>query len=173
MFDLLKKFKKVIIIIVLIIIAFFLYGKFGPKPSQTTSGLTVQTSTPGNSNSSYVDGPAREFVTQLLAIQNIRFNTSILTDSAYLSLQDFSRELIPQPTGRPNPFAPLSTADSEVGTASTDSSVFVNTSVKPAAKTTTKAASKVTPKIVTPPPVVDEVVPNVEVPVDEVAPVGQ
>lgn len=141
----LSKFKTLIIIVVLIVLAFIAYTKFMPKASTTANPnallRTTTTGTVSNTAASLNDGPGREFVNQLLAIQNIKFNTDIFNDPAYQSLQDFSRELITQPTGRPNPFAPLGQADAEVaGFGSSTGFVITNqaTTSKPATKGTTR-----------------------------------
>ena len=103
--------KKIIIIVVVVILAFVAYSIFisGGEKSNA-NGVTRQavgnTSTSQTATSG-LDGPGKEFVTQLLAIQNIKFNLQLFTDPVFQGLQDWSREILPQESGRPNPFAPL------------------------------------------------------------------
>ncbi|MEN9649810.1 MAG: hypothetical protein RL094_777 [Candidatus Parcubacteria bacterium] len=138
----LSKFKYLILIVILVVIAFLAYTKFMPASSATSSNALVRTSqtasTGGNTSAS--EGPGREFVNQLLAIQNIRFNVDIFSDPAYLSLVDFSRELIPQPAGRPNPFAPLGQNDTEVSASGSSTNGFTIS----AQGTTTASTSRTT-----------------------------
>jgi hypothetical protein len=46
----------------------------------------------------------------LLQLRAVSLSGTIFTDPAFQSLQDFGSEIIPEPVGRPNPFAPLSSA---------------------------------------------------------------
>ncbi len=107
--------KKIIIIIVVIVLAFIGYSYLiSGKNSGSSSGVTKQavgtTSTSNNSNALGLDGPGKEFVTQLLAIQNIRFNLNFFIDPVFQGLKDWSQEIAPQESGRPNPFAPVNQA---------------------------------------------------------------
>lgn len=111
--------KKIIIIVLVIALAFGVYAYFFSNSATTSSsGVTkqaVSTASTGASGSAVLDGPGKEFVTQLLAIQNIKFNLQLFADPVFQGLQDWSRELIPQESGRPNPFAPL---DNQTGSQS-------------------------------------------------------
>lgn len=49
----------------------------------------------------------RELIDTLLALRTVTLDGSILSDSAFLSLRDFGTQIIPEPAGRSNPFAPL------------------------------------------------------------------
>lgn len=44
----------------------------------------------------------------LLQLRAVSLSGTIFTDPAFQALQDFGSEIIPEPVGRPNPFAPLS-----------------------------------------------------------------
>lgn len=104
--------KKIIIIVVIVILAFVGYAiLISGNKKESASGVTRQSvsTTPAgqNSNAATLDGPGKEFVTQLLAIQNIKFNLQFFNDPVFKGLQDWSREILPQESGRPNPFAPL------------------------------------------------------------------
>ena len=54
--------------------------------------------------------PAEEggdLIALLLELKSIKLDTAILQNPTFLTLQDFSVTLIPEPVGRVNPFAPL------------------------------------------------------------------
>ena len=51
-------------------------------------------------------GVEAELITFLLEVRNIRLNAQIFSNPAFLQLKDFSTEIVPEPTGRDNPFAP-------------------------------------------------------------------
>lgn len=54
------------------------------------------------------DSPVEEgLVATLLALRTVKLEGTILTDPVFVSLQDFSTEIVPEPIGRENPFAPL------------------------------------------------------------------
>lgn len=112
--------KKIIIIVVIVMLAFVGYAvMISGKKKESASGVTKQsvstTPTGQTSGTATLDGPGKEFVTQLLAIQNIKFNLQFFSDPVFRGLQDWSREIAPQESGRPNPFAPL---ESDIGQAS-------------------------------------------------------
>lgn len=48
-----------------------------------------------------------DIVSTLLELRAVSLSGTIFTDPAFLLLQDFGSEIIPEPVGRPNPFAPL------------------------------------------------------------------
>lgn len=49
----------------------------------------------------------RELVETLLALRSVTLDGSIFTQPAFMSLKDFGTQIVPEPAGRPNPFAPL------------------------------------------------------------------
>ncbi|MDP3646433.1 MAG: hypothetical protein Q8R25_05080 [bacterium] len=49
----------------------------------------------------------QELVATLLALRTVTLSGSIFTDPVFMSLQDFGVEIISEPVGRENPFAPL------------------------------------------------------------------
>ena len=122
--------KKISIIVVVIILAFIAYSYFiSGNSSQSGTGVSKQAvtntsaATPG---SAALDGPGKDFVTQLLAIQNIKFNLDLFSDPVFKGLHDDHRDLVPQESGRPNPFAPLDgdTSGAADGTVSANGGAF-------------------------------------------------
>jgi hypothetical protein len=53
---------------------------------------------------------ATESLSIVNKIEALKLDTTILTDSVFTSLQDFSQNIEPEPVGRPNPFAPVTGA---------------------------------------------------------------
>lgn len=49
----------------------------------------------------------RDVVESLLTLRAITLQDKILNDPAFMLLQDFSTNIVPEPVGRANPFAPL------------------------------------------------------------------
>ena len=106
------KNKKVIFGIVIVLIAFFVYGAFfvvGKKDDP--GGLAKQSvsSSGGSTNGvpELEDGPAKEFVTQLLAIQNITFKMGLFDDVVFKNMHVVDDTIQQQPIGRRNPFLPF------------------------------------------------------------------
>ena len=48
----------------------------------------------------------QELIALLLELRGIDLDETIFKDMVFLSLQDFSQVLVPEPVGRTNPFAP-------------------------------------------------------------------
>lgn len=76
-------------------------------------------------------GPEQELVSTLLALRSVKLDGAIFTDPAFMSLKDFSTQIVPEPVGRPNPFAPVG------GTASAQTAA-PKQPAQPAQKTVTK-----------------------------------
>jgi hypothetical protein len=63
--------------------------------------LTTETAT--------VDGSASQgLVGTLLALRAVTLSGTIFSEPAFVSLQDFGTTIVPEPVGRDNPFAPVS-----------------------------------------------------------------
>ena len=50
----------------------------------------------------------KELVGTLLQLRAVSLGGTIFSDPAFIELQDFGTQIIPEPVGRPNPFAPTS-----------------------------------------------------------------
>ncbi|MES2134893.1 MAG: hypothetical protein V4449_01465 [Patescibacteria group bacterium] len=94
----LTRYKGVLIALAVIVVAFFAYSYFFPKDSAPALSAEIA---PENVS---VD---QDLISLLLELKSIKLNDAIFADSAFKSLQDFSQELVPEPVGRNNPFAPL------------------------------------------------------------------
>ncbi len=103
------KIKTILILAVvalILLLAYFLFLKPSPEQAPLTSQTTGNPVTATSTNTQNVAGT--DFLTLLLNIKNIKLDTSLLSDPAFVNLNDSSIELISDGTeGRPNPFAPL------------------------------------------------------------------
>ena len=75
-------------------------------------GMTTGTSTPLLTTTNVTGASSaaeRDLIDTLLALRAVTLDGSIFSDKAFLSLQDFGTEIVPEPVGRRNPFAPLDT----------------------------------------------------------------
>lgn len=93
----LSRYQTVLIVISLIIVGFVVYtiaftGKDDTVLKQSGAGPSAS-----------VDN---ELIALLLELKALKLDDSIFANPAFQSLQDFSQELIPEPVGRDNPFAP-------------------------------------------------------------------
>lgn len=112
----LLKSKLVLIILGGIMLAGIVWYSFMREDSTQllqTKDLTTATS---------VDS---DVVGVLLQLRSISLSGTIFTDPAFQSLQDFGREIVPEPTGRPNPFAPLNGAGVRAATSTATTSARV------------------------------------------------
>lgn len=141
--------KKILIVIILLILIFVGYGFYISNNKSSSASVSKQPISASSVQSS-LEGPGKEFVTQLLAIQNINFKLDLFKDPVYIGLQDFSREIIPQPIGRPNPFAPFDD-ESRTNSPTTISDISMETtsasaaSGKPTASSTAKTTTVTKP----------------------------
>lgn len=99
MFDSLKKYKYVLIVLVVAVGGFYAYQRFGSDV--TASPLLTSTDTSGGT-------AAGEKIVQLLTeVHKIRFNTGLLSSTAFKSLVDFTEKIQPEAIGRHDPFQPI------------------------------------------------------------------
>lgn len=98
--NLITKYKNILTIGVVLLAAFVAYSVF-LKPD-TSAPLTA---TAINATQSAVD---QELITLLSQLRSISLDVAIFSDEQFHSLKDFSQEIVPEPVGRTNPFAPLS-----------------------------------------------------------------
>ncbi len=72
------------------------------------------TLTPGAGSSSVLSssgtdaGPGQDVVDTLRQLDAVKLDAAIFSEPAFGDLKDFSTQIVPEPVGRPNPFAPLS-----------------------------------------------------------------
>lgn len=78
------------------------YGFSGT--SSTGSLLSTQTA---DTSTSAAD---QDLVTTLLTLKAVSLSGTILSDPSFKGLKDFSTQIVQEPVGRPDPFAPLPSA---------------------------------------------------------------
>jgi hypothetical protein len=94
--------RNIAVVIILVVVAglVYFYYQGGSAPS---AGSLLQGVPSGASV-----GSAE--LTLLSQIQSLKIDTTLFTNAAYATLQDYSVEIPPQNVGRPNPFAPFAGA---------------------------------------------------------------
>jgi len=99
----LKKYKNIILAIIIAVVVFFLYTRFfGSSDDQSNSLLVAES---GSVLQEVAIG--KEFLSILLELRSLTLDESLFEDRSFLILQDFSQEVRPQPSGRPNPFSDI------------------------------------------------------------------
>lgn len=97
MMDLIKKYQTAIVFLVIVAVLFGAYQFFVGTADEPA--LTVTTTA--------VSGPDQDLVALLFELKSIRLDSALFADPVFQSLKDFGRELVSEPIGRVNPFAPL------------------------------------------------------------------
>ena len=96
--------RHLIIILTIIILAglFVLYQMFF-RDNFASNGLLATEA----GSAAIASGAGQELLALLEQLRAIELDRSVFTDSVFENLQDFRSELLPEPVGRPDPFAPL------------------------------------------------------------------
>ena len=99
--EILKKYKTTLLIIAIVAVAFiaysFIFGGEKDNDLLTSDSLSDNTSAVVES----------DLLTLLLDIRSIKLDESVFSNKAFKSLEDFGQDIIPEPVGRENPFAPV------------------------------------------------------------------
>ena len=90
---------KIIVIAIALVVAIMVW--YGLSSSADTSSSLLSTQSVEDS------GPDKDLVATLLALRAVKLDAALFTEPAFTSLKDFSTQIVPEPIGRPNPFAPL------------------------------------------------------------------
>lgn len=106
-----KKNMVVVIILVVVIVGGVWYGMSG---GGTQSEQLLTTEVINDSGSPTEDAVDRDLVETLLTLRAITLSGTIFADPAFKALQDFGTTIVPEPVGRPNPFAPVSGGQSNI-----------------------------------------------------------
>jgi len=79
-----------------------------PAPTIVTSSANGTSNTPGGAlTPGPVDKDTQQILEILLALRSVKLDDAIFSNNSFISLKDFSTKIIPEPVGRPDPFAPL------------------------------------------------------------------
>lgn len=98
MMSLFKRYQNVFIILVVVVAVFAAYSIFFKDDSAVLSTQEVST------EEGVVD---QELIALLLELRSIELDPALFDDARFESLEDSGQELVSEPVGRPNPFAPL------------------------------------------------------------------
>lgn len=110
MFTLIKRYKLALLLILLAIGSFVAYQML-----YVDGGITsLLVSQRGTEISGNVVG--REIINLLDELQEISLSRDIFNDPAFRSLIDFEQDILPEPIGRSNPFAPIGVGNVFIGT---------------------------------------------------------
>ena len=99
MIETLTRHKLILIVTAVVVAGVAWYGLSGT--SAKTPDLV--TTTTGSKNAA-----GQVLVSTLLALRAVKLDGTIFSDPSFMSLKDLSIEIVPEPVGRENPFAPLS-----------------------------------------------------------------
>jgi len=97
--DFIRRYQNILIIIGLVVAAFVAYSLFftgTPRDALTTENI--------DPTSSAVE---QELIGLLLQLRSIELDVSFFSDTRFRSLEDFGQDVVNEPVGRTNPFAPL------------------------------------------------------------------
>lgn len=141
------KLKKIIITIVVLGILFLMYTIFlkpDPQLDPLVSGRDTEAGRQVSENAQVLGAQISQ---ALLKIEKIELDRSIFNNDIFASLEDHSEPIIDEPTGRLNPFAPLSDTSVNVGSRTNINlaSSTASSTVSRAATSTASAASSTRP----------------------------
>lgn len=99
MIETFKKYRTPLSIVAAVIVAFAWYSMF----YDGENGGGVLTS----QDVSIQRGEDNELIVLLINLRSITLSESLFNDPAFKKLIDFGQQLVPEPMGRQNPFAPV------------------------------------------------------------------
>ncbi len=99
MIDLLKRNKIILAVVGVLIAGFIWYGMTGGSAPVSDSALTAEAVSQSAEERAILDS--------LLQLRSIQLTGTIFSDQAFASLKDFRTEIVSEPVGRRNPFAPF------------------------------------------------------------------
>lgn len=107
MIDKIKQHKIITLIGVVLVVgaAWAVLSGGGETQSSSLLGSSLPASLDGNVTVSSADRELQETLTKVRAIE---LNSTIFNEPAFLNLQDIGQQIISEPVGRENPFAPIS-----------------------------------------------------------------
>lgn len=110
------KLKKIIIAIVVLGILFILYSAFlkpDPTPDTLVAGRSKVAGQPVSQDAKVISSQISQ---ALLKIEQIKLDRSIFDNQIFATLEDRSEEIVDEPVGRRNPFAPLGDTSANITT---------------------------------------------------------
>jgi hypothetical protein len=91
--------KNLLIALVLAVVLFLGYNLFLAEDDETSLSSAT--------GESQAARETQAFLVRLQSLRAVDINTNVFTDSTFRSLTDFRQEIVDEPTGRANPFAPV------------------------------------------------------------------
>ncbi len=98
--EFISRYKWILIGLGVVVAGFFWYASSGKKAPDAV--LTTETA------KETVNSADKDLVETLLTLRAVTLSGTIFSDPAFNSLKDFGTQIVPEPIGRPDPFAPLS-----------------------------------------------------------------
>jgi len=92
--------RNIVTLIIILLVGVGAYMLVVQQPAGSADLVTVE-------SNPLLGGDNAVFLRQLQEIRRIEMDTSIFSDSRFLSLRNFRLELVDEPTGRDNPFQPI------------------------------------------------------------------
>ncbi len=105
---------KIIIIVGVAIVALIAWYSLSSSSSSPEPLLTTTTADSGD----------QELLQSLETLKAINLDTTIFSNPAYLSLKDFSTQIVLEPIGRSDPFAPLSVSVAPTSASTKSAQIF-------------------------------------------------
>lgn len=96
--------NKLVFILIIVVIAGGVW--FGLSQGNEAPPL-LSTTTPDGSPVTQQVSNDQQIIGTLLSLRAVTLSGTIFADPGFASLQDFGTPIVPEPVGRPNPFAPL------------------------------------------------------------------
>ena len=98
--------KTILIILVTVgaVVAIGAYILFGNQPAPTSSAIDLSVASKDTTPAGTAE---RQFLSLLASLQPTTLNTTLLSDPRFTALTDFRVAIIPEASGRVNPFLPL------------------------------------------------------------------
>lgn len=96
MMNFLKQYSTVISFVVIVAVLYGGYVLFFAEGTEPVVEVTETNATPD-----------QDLIALLFELKSIRLDSALFEDQLFKALKDFGRDLVSEPVGRPNPFAPL------------------------------------------------------------------
>ena len=109
---------KLIIVLAVVVAGVAWWGLSGSGSSPSSSLLTTQPLDPS------VSPADQNLVATLLQLRAVRLEGTIFNEPTFKALQDYSTQIVPEPVGRDNPFAPLNTRTTPTAISTNAASIF-------------------------------------------------
>lgn len=102
--QIIQKYKTILIIIVIVVVGGIAYKAL--FNTDKTKDLLVSDINSSNEENTAIIVES-DLLSLLLDIRSVKLDGGIFTKETFNSLQDFGQEIVPEPIGRENPFAPI------------------------------------------------------------------